>query len=45
MELYMNSKKGYMNYAKILQKKEDKLMTMKKKKGDEQYILNKPKVL
>ena len=32
MELYMNSKKRYMNYAKILQKKEDKLMTMKKKK-------------
>ena len=42
----MNSEKRYMNSAKILQKKEHKSMTRKKKKkSDEQYILNKPKVL
>ena len=43
----MNSEKRCMNSAKILQKKEHKLMTgkNKNKKRDEQYILNKPKVL
>ena len=42
----MNSEKRCMNNAKILQKKEHKSMIgKKKKKGDEQFILNKPKVL
>ena len=51
MELQMNSEKRCMNTSKILQKKEHKSMNGKKlkknktKKNDEQYILNKPKVL
>ena len=44
MELQINSEKRCMNNAKILQKKKHKLMTGKKK-NDEQYILNKSKVL
>ena len=33
MELQMNSEKRYMNNAKVLQKKEHKSMTEKKKKA------------